>query len=128
MSKEFSIFPFPSAFARSFNDMLNDFAAKSNAYDIACYKSETASDVTFMFDVPGVQKSDIDIGFSDNGQVLTVNATRKFDDTEVKMKAAVAVPEKADTTANIKCSLQDGVLTVAIPVKKASQPRKLTIA
>ena len=127
MSRELGIFPFGSFFGKSFGDLMNDIAGNSAVGNIACYKAETETGTTFMFDVPGVQKDAIDIGFDDNGRILTVSAVRKFDDTEVKMKARVAVPEKADTTGDVKCALADGVLTVTVPLKKESQPRKLTI-
>lgn len=127
MSKELSIFPFGSFFGRGFSDWMNDIAGNGAVGNIACYKSETETGTTFLFDVPGVQKDAIDIGFDDNGRTLTVSAVRKFDDTEVKMKACVAVPEKADSTGDVKCALKDGVLTVTVPLKKESQPRKLMI-
>ena len=127
MSKELGIFPFGSFFGRGFGDWMNDLAGNGAVGNIACYKTETDTGTTFMFDVPGVQKDAIDIGFDDNGRVLTVSAVRKFDDTEVKMKARVAVPEKADSTGDVKCALKDGVLTVTVPLKKESQPRKLMI-
>ena len=107
---------------------MNEIAGDGAVGNIACYKSETESGTTFMFDVPGVQKDAIDIGFDDNGRSLTVSAVRKFDNTEMKMKARVAVPEKADPAGDVKCALKDGVLTVTVPFKKESQPRKLTIA
>jgi len=127
MSKELGIFPFGSFFGRGFGDWMNELAGNGAVGNIACYKTETETGTTFMFDVPGVQKDAIDIGFDDNGRILTVSAVRKFDDTEVKMKARVAVPEKADSTGDVKCALKDGVLTVTVPVKKESQPRKLMI-
>lgn len=127
MSKELGIFPFGSFFGRGFGDWMNELAGNGAVGNIACYKTETETGTTFMFDVPGVQKDAIDIGFEDNGRILTVSAVRKFDDTEVKMKARVAVPEKADSTGDVKCALKDGVLTVTVPVKKESQPRKLII-
>ena len=127
MSKDLSLFPFGSFFSRGFSDLMNEIGNGAAVGNIACYKSDTEADTTFMFDVPGVQKDAIDIGFDDNGRILTVNAVRKFDDTEVKMKARVAVPEKADSTGDVKCALKDGVLTVTVPVKKESQPRKLMI-
>lgn len=127
MSRELGIFPFGSVFGKGFSDLMNDLAGNSAVGNIACYKAETETGTTFMFDVPGVQKDAIDIGFNGNGRVLTVSAVRKFDDTEVKMKASVVVPEKADTTGEVKCALADGVLTVTVPLKKESQPRKLTI-
>lgn len=127
MSKELGIFPFGSFFGRGFGDWMNEIAGNGAVGNIACYKTETETGTAFMFDVPGVQKDAIDIGFDDNGRILTVSAVRKFDDTEVKMKARVAVPEKADSTGDVKCALKDGVLTVTVPVKKESQPRKLMI-
>lgn len=127
MSKELGIFPFGSFFGRGFGDWMNDLAGNGAVGNIACYKTETETGTTFMFDVPGVQKDAIDIGFDDNGRILTVSAVRKFDDTEVKMKARVVVPEKADSTGDVKCALKDGVLTVTVPLKKESQPRKLMI-
>lgn len=127
MSKELGIFPFGSFFGRGFGDWMNELAGNGAVGNIACYKTETDTGTTFMFDVPGVQKDAIDIGFDDNGRILTVSAVRKFDDTEVKMKARVAVPEKADSTGDVKCALKDGVLTVTVPLKKESQPRKLMI-
>lgn len=127
MSKELGIFPFGSFFGKGFGDLMNDLAGNGAVGNIACYKTETETGTTFMFDMPGVQKDAIDIGFDDNGRILTVSAVRKFDDTEVKMKARVAVPEKADSTGDVKCALKDGVLTVTVPLKKESQPRKLMI-
>lgn len=127
MSKELGIFPFGSFFGKGFGDLMNEIASNGAVGNIACYKAETETGTTFMFDVPGVQKDAIDIGFDDNGRILTVSAVRKFDDTEVKMKARVAVPEKADSTGDVKCALKDGVLTVTVPLKKESQPRKLMI-
>lgn len=127
MSKELSIFPFGSFFGRGFGDWMNEIVGNGAVGNIACYKTETETGTTFMFDVPGVQKDAIDIGFDDNGRILTVSAVRKFYDTEVKMKARVAVPEKADSTGDVKCALKDGVLTVTVPLKKESQPRKLMI-
>lgn len=127
MSKNLSVFPFGSVFANSLSDLVNDLSMRSPSNDIACYKTEGEAGTSFMFDVPGVQKENIDIGFDDNGRVLTVAAVRKFDDTEVKMKARVLVPEKGDVTGDVKCALKDGVLTVTIPTRKEAQPRKLTI-
>ena len=127
MSKELGMFPFGSFFGRGFGDWMNEIAGNGAIGNISCYKTETETGTTFMFDVPGVQKDAIDIGFDDNGRILTVSAVRKFDDTEVKMKARVAVPEKADPAGDVKCTLKDGVLTVTIPLKKEAQPRKLTI-
>lgn len=119
---------FGPSFARTINDLVNELASKSAIQnDIDCYKTETDTSVSFMFDLPGVQKEDIKIDFVDNGTALTVGAVRKIDDTELKMNAKVAVPKKADTAGDVKCSLKDGVLTVAIPTKKETQPRKLTI-
>lgn len=127
MFKELGIFPFGSFFGRDFSDLTNEITGNGAAGNIACYKTETETGTAFMFDVPGVQKDAIDIGFDGNGRILTVSAVRKFDDTEVKMKARVAVPEKADSTGDVKCALKDGVLTVTVPLKKESQPRKLII-
>ena len=127
MVNTFHMFPFGPAFARSLSDLLGDFNYKSSSNDINCYKSETDDAISFMFDVPGVKKEDLNIAFDDNGTVLSVDASRKFDTTEVKLGAKVSVPEKGDVSGDVKCSLVDGVLTVTIPTKKASQPRKLTI-
>ena len=127
MSKNLSVFPFGSVFANGLSDLVNDLAMRGPSNDIACYKTENDPGTSFMFDVPGVQKEDLDIGFDDNGRVLAVSAVRKFDDTEVKMKARVLVPEKGDVTGDVKCALKDGVLTVTIPTRKEAQPRKLMI-
>lgn len=127
MSTELGIFPFSSFFAKDFGDLVNEIAGNGAVGNIACYKADAGTGTTFMFDVPGVQKDAIDIGFDDKGRSLTVRAVRKLGDTEVKMQARVAVPEKADSTGDVKCALKDGVLTVTVPLKKESQPRKLTI-
>lgn len=127
MSKELGIFPFGSFFGRDFGGLMNELTGNGAVGNIACYMDETESGTRFMFDVPGVQKDAIDIGFDDNGRILTVSAVRKLDDTDVKMKARVAIPKKADYTGDVKCVLKDGVLTVTVPFKKESHPRKLTI-
>ena len=129
MINNFQVLPFGPSFARTINELVNDIAARSNENDadINCYKNETDNAVSFIFDVPGVQKNDITLGFDNNGTVLTVSATRTIGDNSMKMSTKVSVPKKVDTTGDVKCSLKDGVLTVTIPVKKESQPRKLTI-
>lgn len=129
MSNQLGIFPFGSVFAKGFGDLIDEIANNSAAGNIACYKVENEAGIKFMFDVPGVQKDALDLGFENDGRVLSLTAVRKFDEeNKVSMNARVAVPGKYDTCGEVKCALEDGVLSVTVPVKKEAQPRKLTIA
>lgn len=125
----------------SLRDILNEVGfktvwawpgAKKPSFDAAPatiegYQTEKDGNIVFMFDLPGVQKEDVTVEFGEKGSTLSVSAVRKFDDTTVKMSRTVSVPSNANTSAKVPCALADGVLTVTIPVKTESQPRKLEI-
>lgn len=126
---------------KSLRDILNDAGFKtawvwpdtkkpsSDAVPVTIegYQTEKDGNIVFMFDLPGVQKEDVTVEFGEKGRTLSVSAVRKFDDTTVKMSRTVSVPDNANTSAKVPCALADGVLTVTIPVKAESQPRKLEI-
>ena len=90
-------------------------------------------------DLPGVEKSQIDVTFEKN--VLTIRGTKESKATadkssEVRVYAAerasgsfdrsIRFPEFVDGT-NIAATLENGLLTVSIPKAKAAQARKIEI-
>lgn len=120
---------FPTCFDTDFGSIIDAlYGRKGTRYDnVACYKTEKDGAVTYMFDLPGCKRDDISVEFTENGRGLSVSAKRMVGETELKLATAVVVSNKADIAGEVKCEYADGVLSVTIPPKKESQPRKLTI-
>jgi HSP20 family protein len=97
---------------------------------------ETKDNYLFKADVPGVKMSDLDVSISSNQ--LTVSGKREAEPEEKaetyyacersygSFSRSFTMPEAADTSA-VSAELKDGVLTVSIKKKPASQPKKVDI-
>lgn len=97
---------------------------------------ETKDAFLFKADLPGVKQSDIDISLS--GNKLTITGKREAEaaqpDENVFMSERTygsfsrtfTLPTSADVE-NIKADLTSGVLSVSLPKRVESQPRKITV-
>jgi len=96
---------------------------------------ETAEAVMVVADMPGVDKSQIDINLENN--VLTITATREETHPENGQllyggytpgdyKRSFTLTEEVDREG-IKANIKDGVLRITIPKAKELQPRKIAV-
>lgn len=97
---------------------------------------ETPESFTFKADLPGVKESDVDVSL--NGSRLTISGKREFDQQKESenffllersygsFSRSFTLPESADFE-KVGAELKDGVLTVQVPKRAASQPRKVTL-
>jgi len=87
-------------------------------------------------DVPGMQKTDLTIGYEDG--VLTIEGDRKAEQLPEKSKGrferwtgrfsrSITLPENVDY-ATIEASLKDGVLTLTVKKAEARKPRQIVIS
>ena len=75
-------------------------------------------------EIPGVKKEDLDLQLEKN--ILTVKATRQRKDEKFTYERSFRLAEDIDTD-NIKVSLENGVLGIALSKKQQAAPRKLEI-
>jgi HSP20 family protein len=90
---------------------------------------------TVMLDLPGVDKKDVKINFTDN--VLSVSGERKVEKVEGVVKQFVereygkfyrrfSFPGHVDS-GNIKAKYDNGVLTLTLPKAEEAKPRSIEI-
>jgi HSP20 family protein len=98
---------------------------------------ETATDLTFYAEVPGMKQEDIEIEIV--GDVLTIRGKREFTNEErqddfvrvernygsFQRSFTVGVPVKV---GEINATYSNGVLTVQVPKADTIQPRKIEIS
>jgi HSP20 family protein len=100
---------------------------------------EQSNGYLIALELPGVRRDAVEVTFEQN--ILTVRGTKDTtveatEDAELRVYSAERVsgnfersfrlPEHVDANA-IRADFQDGVLSVTIPKKPASQPRKIAI-
>ena len=98
---------------------------------------ETKDAFLFKADLPGVKESELEI--SHTGNRLTISGKREAEDRKEaenyfmiersfgRFQRAFTLPDSADVD-QIKAELSSGVLSIAIPKRTASQPRKITVS
>lgn len=96
---------------------------------------ETDGQYTLRFDIPGVDPDAVDLTVENN--VLTVTAARRTEDPEDvnwllrerptgQHSRQVRLGDMLDT-GHVDASYDNGVLTVSIPMREESKPRKVSI-
>ena len=102
----------------------------------ACDVEETEKAFTLSFDIPGMNKDDLDIEIS--GDQLVISGERKFNDERTegtthrserrfgKFKRVFSLPDNVDVD-RINAQYDQGVLTVELLKQEAAKPRKVTI-
>jgi HSP20 family protein len=122
---------------RAFGEALSHSA--SRVWHPATDVIEQANGYLIALDLPGVQPDSVEVTFEQN--TLTVRGTKALtlqptEDAELRIYTAERVsgafersfrlPEHVDGNA-IQATFQNGVLSISIPKKPATQPRKIAI-
>lgn len=122
---------------RAFGDAMTRSA--SRVWHPATDVIEQSNNYLIALELPGVRPEAVDVVFEQN--VLTVRGTKEAtvqpaEDAELRIYNAERVsgafersfrlPEHVDAGA-IRADFENGVLSIAVPKKPASQPRKIAI-
>lgn len=114
---------------RLFESALSDFAAPwADRFPVDLYEDK---DNTYVrAELPGVNREDISVELVDGA--LNVTATRKAGEGEnaetFTYSRTVSVPDAAVQADKISAAYENGVLTVTLPKREESKPRKVTVA
>ncbi len=95
---------------------------------------KTEDEVIVYFDAPGFDIDDVDLTVEKGS--ITVEATRRWNDPSVKtltsersqgvFRRQLQVGDTLDTD-EVKARLDNGVLTLAIPIREGTKPRSVEI-
>jgi HSP20 family protein len=123
---------FETALSRSDVAALGDFASWSPLADIY----ETEENLVISMELPGIREGEIDISIT--GDTLTIRGERKMD-KEVQKESYHRIERAYGAfsrhfnipagleTGKVSASFKDGILTLSIPRKEASKPKKIKI-
>lgn len=123
---------FEAALSRSDVAALGDYAAWVPLADVY----ETEENLVIFIELPGLREDEIDISIS--GNTLTIRGERKMDKELQKEsyhqieRAYGAFSRRLDIppgmeTGKVSASFKDGILTLSVPRREASQPKKIKI-
>lgn len=120
---------FENEIDRLFSTALNEFAGTaSTRFPVDLYEDK---DNTYVrAELPGIGREDINIEVADG--VLTIAATRKTPATEGQAEQAVALTRTLQLgeqvqADKISAAYDAGVLTVTLPKREESKPKKVTV-
>jgi HSP20 family protein len=97
---------------------------------------EDEHNITFHAELPGVKEEDLHVTLENN--VLTITGERKFKDEEKKdnfhrierrygkFTRSFTLPAGVDAQ-NVKATLTDGILNIALPKREEFKPKQITI-
>ncbi len=123
---------FEAALSRSDVAELGDYSAWSPLADV--YEIEEG--LVISMELPGIIEDDIDISMS--GDTLSIRGERKMD-KEVQKESYHRIERAYGSfsrhfnippgmeTGKVSASFKDGILTISIPRKEASKPKKIKI-
>jgi len=120
-----------------FADLAPSFGAfESAVFSPAFEVKETKEGFVFRADVPGVKDADLDVKLTQNR--LSVSGKRESEKTEKgdtfytsersygSFTRSFTLPDGVDAD-KIRAELKEGVLTLSLPKKPESQPKKITV-
>ena len=119
-----------------FSEMTPFAADERYAFMPAFEVKETKDDFLFKADMPGVKEQDLDVNIT--GNRLSVAGKREaekraqtdryytYERSYGSFTRAFTLPDGIDPAA-IHAELRDGVLTLAVPKKPETQPKKITV-
>jgi len=120
-----------------FADLAPSFSALENAvFSPAFDVKETKEGFVFRADVPGVKDADLDVKLTQNR--LRVSGKRESEKTEKgdtfyttersygSFTRSFTLPEGVEAD-KIRAELKEGVLTLSVPKKPESQPKKIAV-
>ena len=97
---------------------------------------DEGSDILVTTDLPGIEKSDVDLDVSDNLLIISAKRSASSEENEVgylrrertysSFSRSITLPE-AVTTEGAKAKLEDGVLTVTLPKLQIEERKKILI-
>jgi len=119
-----------------FREMLPVLGDERVAFDPAFEVKETKDGYLFKADLPGVKISDVDVSVTENRIQISGRRESEKEDkgdtfyayerTYGSFSRAFTLPEGVDSN-RIHADLRDGVLSVLVPKKPESQPKKIAI-
>jgi HSP20 family protein len=115
---------------RLFESALGDFAGSSSVGRFPVDLYEDKDNTYVRADLPGVDRADIGVELVDG--YLNIRATRKTRQGEREesfaLNRSVSVPDAAVQTEKISAAYENGILTVTLPKREETKPRKVTVA
>lgn len=97
---------------------------------------ETKDAYVFKADLPGVKENDLDVSLADNRIVISGKRSEErreegeryyaYERSYGSFSRAFTLPEGIDAE-NVNAELKEGVLTVSVPKKPESQPRRIAL-
>jgi HSP20 family protein len=120
-----------------FREMVPFFPEERMALTPAFEVKETKDGYYFKADVPGVKESDLEVSLT--GTRLTISGKRDaekedkgdafytYERSYGSFTRIFTLPEGIDTTA-MHATLKEGVLSIVVPKKPESQPKKIPIS
>lgn len=114
---------------RLFEAALNDTAGPGDGrFPIDLHEDDHATYV--RAELPGVNRADIGVELVDGALHLTAKRTVKEGDAEetLEFARAVTVPADAVQADKITAAYENGVLTVTLPKREETKPRKVVVA
>lgn len=115
---------------RLFESALGDFAGASSASRFPVDLYEDKDNTYVRAELPGIDRADIGVELVDG--YLNIRATRKARqgdrEESFAFNRSVSVPDAAVQTEKISAAYENGVLTVTLPKREETKPRKVTVA
>jgi HSP20 family protein len=113
---------------RMFASTLGDFVGESSTrFPVDLYEDKDNSYV--RAELPGMNREDIHIEMVDG--YLTISATRKTKDGDEEqsfgVNRSISIPDSVQTD-KVGAAYENGVLTVTLPKREESKPKKITVA
>lgn len=113
---------------RLFNSALSDFAGPAaTQFPVDLYEDKDNAYV--RAELPGISREDIQVELVDG--YLNLSATRKTKDTtgeqSYKLERSISVPDTVQAD-KVAAAYENGVLTVTLPKREESKPRKVNVA
>jgi len=120
-----------------FGELAPSFSAfESAVFSPAFDVKETKEEFVFRADVPGVKDADLDVKLTQNR--LSISGKRESEKTEKSdtfyttersygsFTRSFTLPDGVDAD-KIRAELKEGVLTLSVPKKPESQPKKISV-
>jgi Molecular chaperone (small heat shock protein) len=117
---------------RSFGEKWSETGILAPLVDV----KDEGSDILVTTDLPGVEKSDVDLDVSDNLMTISAKRSTRSEENEEgylrrertysSFSRTITLPESV-TTEGAKAKLEDGVLTVTLPKLQIEERKKILI-
>ena len=106
---------------------------KPEYYQPAVDISETSDEIVMKYDMPGVEKGDVDITAEKNTLTVTGHVKSEQPGKAVYLETRIGnyrreftLPDDIDTN-KISAEMNDGVLTIKIPKSEKAKPKRIKI-